>query len=75
MPTAPARPAQALPGQESFSEEQRTWLNAPVEVPADPSAFPIILQKAIEAGPEAFRQNVPNALHWIGYARLRFENS
>jgi hypothetical protein len=59
---------------ESFPPELRTWLTAPVDVPADPDAFPDVLRQAIDAGREDSRQNIIDALHWIGYARLRFEN-
>ncbi|MDR2603855.1 MAG: hypothetical protein LBC55_00680 [Desulfovibrio sp.] len=61
-------------GLKSFPVEIRTWLVTPIEVPAESSVFPGVLQKAVDAGPEFYRQNIANALHWIGYARLRFEN-
>jgi hypothetical protein len=61
-------------GLESFPPEIRSWLVTPVEVPSGSSAFPDVLREAVNKGPESYRQSIPNALHWIGYARLRFEN-
>jgi hypothetical protein len=61
-------------GLETFPPEIRSLLVAPVKVPAEPSAFPDVLLEAIDGGPETYRQSILNALHWIGYARLRFEN-
>jgi hypothetical protein len=61
-------------GLETFPPEIRSRLVAPVNVPAEPSAFPGVLREAIDGGPESYRQSILNALHWIGYARLRFEN-
>jgi hypothetical protein len=61
-------------GLDTFPPEIRSRLVAPVDVPAAPSAFPDVLREAIGGGPESYRQSILNALHWIGYARLRFEN-
>jgi hypothetical protein len=59
---------------ESLSLEIRIWLATSIIVPDDTAAFSDVLRKAVEAGPVDYRQAVNDALHWIGYAHLRFDN-